>query len=41
MWDSIWLNGHLATMGPEGPARAASYGAVEDGAIAVDGGTIA
>ena len=39
MWDAIWLNGRLATMVPE--TRAAPYGAIEDGALAVDGGVIA
>ncbi len=36
MWDAIWTGGRLATM-----AGAAPYGAVEDGAIAVEGGRIA
>jgi imidazolonepropionase len=36
MWDAIWTEGRLATM-----AGAAPYGAVEDGAIAVEGGRIA
>ncbi len=39
MWDALWVNGRLATMVPE--TRAAPYGAVEDGALAVDGGGIA
>jgi imidazolonepropionase len=33
--DSLWTNARLATMGPGAP-----YGAVEDGALAVCGGTI-
>ncbi len=36
MWDSIWLNGRLATM-----TGGAPYGAVEDGALAAEGGSIA
>ncbi|MCH8182285.1 MAG: imidazolonepropionase [Proteobacteria bacterium] len=36
-WDSLWLNANLATMA-EGGAR---YGAVEDGALAVEDGVIA
>jgi imidazolonepropionase len=36
MWDAIWTEGRLATM-----AGAVPYGAVEDGAIAVEGGRIA
>ena len=39
MWDAIWVNGRLATMAPE--LHAAPYGAIEDGALAVDGGVIA
>jgi imidazolonepropionase len=35
MWDSVWVNVNLATMGAPG------YGAVEDGALAVAGGRIA
>ena len=35
MWDAIWLNGHLATM-----CGGAPYGAVEDGALAAEGGII-
>ncbi|TFG86255.1 MAG: imidazolonepropionase [Chromatiales bacterium] len=36
-WDSLWINGHVATM-----ARgAAPYGAIRDGAVAVEGGRIA
>ncbi|MFQ5775745.1 MAG: imidazolonepropionase [Kiloniellaceae bacterium] len=41
MWDALWLNGRLATMAEGGPGRGAPYGAVEDGAIAARGGTIA
>ncbi len=41
MWDGIWLNGHLATMTPQGPAGAAPYGALDDGALAAEGGSIA
>ncbi len=36
MWDAIWLNGHLATM-----CGGAPYGALEDGALAAEGGIIA
>ena len=36
MWDAIWTNGRLATM-----SGGASYGAIEDGAIAVADGRIA
>ncbi len=36
MWDGIWLNGHLATM-----TGGAPYGALDDGALAAEGGTIA
>jgi imidazolonepropionase len=36
MWDAIWTGGHLATM-----AGAEPYGAIEKGAIAVEGGRIA
>ena len=39
MWDALWVNGRLATMVAE--TRAAPYGAIEDGALAVDGGGIA
>ncbi|MCH8926321.1 MAG: imidazolonepropionase, partial [Proteobacteria bacterium] len=39
MWDAIWVNGRLATMALE--IHAAPYGAIEDGALAVDGGVIA
>ncbi len=39
MWDALWLNGRLATMVAE--THAAPYGAIEDGALAVDGGVIA
>jgi imidazolonepropionase len=35
MWDSVWVNVNLATMaGPD-------YGAIEDGALAIEGGRIA
>lgn len=37
MWDSLWINGRLATM-REGTVP---YGAIEPGAIAVEGGRIA
>jgi imidazolonepropionase len=37
MWDSLWTNGRLATMAPGGSA----YGALEDAALAVQGGRIA
>ena len=36
-WDSLWLNANIATMA-EGGAR---YGAIEDGALAVEDGAIA
>ncbi len=36
MWDAIWLNGRLATM-----CGGAPYGALEDGALAAEDGTIA
>ena len=36
MWDSIWINAHLATMANDTP-----YGAIENGAIAVKDGLIA
>jgi len=38
MWDAIWVNGRLATMVAE--THAAPYGAIEDGALAVDRGVI-
>ena len=34
MWDTLWIDCHLATMTPGG----APYGAIEDGAIAATGG---
>ncbi|HEX7199376.1 MAG TPA: imidazolonepropionase, partial [Dongiaceae bacterium] len=37
MWDDLWVNGRLATMTMGG----AAYGAIEDGAIAAEGGKIA
>ena len=37
MWDAIWLNGRLATMTADG----APYGALDDAAIAAEGGRIA
>jgi imidazolonepropionase len=37
MWDDLWVNGRLATMTTGG----AAYGAIEDGAIAAQGGKIA
>lgn len=37
MWDSLWLDARLATMARVG----APYGAIEDGAIAVENGRIA
>jgi imidazolonepropionase len=36
MWDSIWINAHLATMNGDAP-----YGGIENGAIAVKDGVIA
>ena len=45
MWDAIWVNGRLATMAAaglgDGPGGRAPYGAVEDGALAAEGGAIA
>src|SRR3546814_464689 len=38
MWDDLWTGAHLATMMAGG---AAAYGAIEDGALAVEGGRIA
>src|SRR5262245_25534063 len=37
MWDTLWVDCHLATMREGG----AQYGAIEDGAIAAKDGTIA
>jgi imidazolonepropionase len=37
MWDTLWLDAHLATMTADG----APYGAIEDGAIAAKDGRIA
>lgn len=37
MWDTLWLDAHLATMTPGG----APYGAIEDGVIAAKDGRIA
>ena len=36
-WDELWLDTHLATMAPGGTA----YGAITDGALAVQGERIA
>ena len=36
-WDSLWIDGHLATMVP----GTAAYGAIRDGALAVQDGRIA
>ncbi len=36
MWDTLWVDAHLATMAP-----GAAYGAIEDGAIAAKDGRIA
>src|SRR5438128_418798 len=36
MWDTVWLNARIATMAEDRP-----YGAIEDGAIAVEDGRIA
>jgi imidazolonepropionase len=45
MWDDLWLNGRLATMvasgADQGAASGAAYGAIEDGALAVQDGKIA
>ncbi len=38
MWDALWIGGRLASMAAEDPTP---YGAIEDGAIAADGGRIA
>ncbi len=38
MWDALWIGGRLATMAD---ARAAPYGAIEDGAVAAKDGKIA
>ena len=35
MWDTIWINGNLATMTDESP-----YGAIEDGALAAENGLL-
>ncbi len=35
-WDSIWIDVHLATMAPDGPA----YGAIPDGALGIKDGRI-
>lgn len=40
MWDTLWTNAHIATMDPEEPGRQ-PYGAIRDGAIAVEGDRIA
>ncbi len=41
MWDAIWTNGRLATMTAQGPGARVPYGAIEDGAVAVEDGAIA
>ena len=41
MWDTIWINGKLATMDPQHMADGDGYGAISDGAIAVEGERIA
>lgn len=41
MWDDLWTGANLATMAKPGAAGDAPYGAVEDGAIAVQDGRIA
>ena len=41
MWDDLWTGANLATMAKPGAARDAPYGAVKDGAIAVQDGRIA
>jgi imidazolonepropionase len=38
MWDAIWVNGRLATMAA---TSGTPYGAVEDGALAAEGGAVA
>lgn len=40
MWDTLWINAHLATMDRDEPGRQ-PYGAIRDGAIAVEGDRIA
>lgn len=40
MWDTLWTNAHLATMDRDEPGRQ-PYGAIRDGAIAVEGERIA
>ena len=39
-WDSLWIDGHVATMAPAA-SGGAPYGAIRDGAVAVRGGRIA
>ena len=36
-WDRLWLNAHLATLEQGGTP----YGAIENGALAIEGGRIA
>lgn len=36
MWHRLWLDAHLATMAEGGAPDGAPYGAIEDGALAVD-----
>lgn len=40
MWDTLWTNAHIATMDRDEPGRQ-PYGAIRDGAIAVEGDRIA
>ena len=35
MWDSVWINAHLATLDEDG-----DYGIIEDGAVAVRNGKV-
>jgi imidazolonepropionase len=39
-WDSLWINGRLATMRADGQADGEAYGAIEGGAIGVTGGRL-
>ncbi|RED53979.1 imidazolonepropionase [Aestuariispira insulae] len=41
MWDTIWINGKLATMDARHMANGDGYGAIPDGAIAIEGDRIA
>ena len=41
MWDTIWINGKLATMDVQHMANGDGYGTIGDGAIAIEGERIA